>query len=179
MRPVRPSDRGPAVEDIQRRLLALGYDLGPTGVDGVFLGQTAEAVRSFQLSHGLSEDGVVGEETWSALVDAGFTLGDIQTAVRFGTPYVAVVAHDSAWGIVADGQAEGRQAGSWLGEIRFDKVAEALGAKGVFIEDAKQIAPAIKAGLKSRTPTFIHVPTTIYGIRSYRRRFAARVREKR
>ena len=102
---------------------------------------------------------------------AGFTLADIQTAVRFGTPYVAVIAHDSAWGIVADGQAEGRQAGSWLGEIRYDKVAEALGARGVYIEDAKQIAPAIREGFKAKVPTFLHVPTTIFGIRSYRRRF--------
>ncbi|NOZ22484.1 MAG: thiamine pyrophosphate-binding protein [Planctomycetes bacterium] len=102
---------------------------------------------------------------------AGFTLGDIQTAVRFGTPFVALIAHDSAWGIVADGLAEDRQAGSGLGEIRYDRVAEALGAKGVYIDNAKQIAPAIRKGLKARVPTFIHVPTTIYGIRSYRKQF--------
>ena len=76
MKPVRPGNRGPAVEDIQRRLLSLGYDLGPTGVDGVFLGLTAEAVRAFQRQLELSEDGVVGDETWSALVDASFTFGD-------------------------------------------------------------------------------------------------------
>ena len=82
MRPVRPGARGPAVEDIQRRLLALGFDLGRTGVDGVFLGLTAEAVRLFQGANGLSEDGVVGPETWSALVDAGFTLGDRMLYLR-------------------------------------------------------------------------------------------------
>jgi peptidoglycan hydrolase-like protein with peptidoglycan-binding domain len=76
MRFVRPGNRGPAVEDIQRRLLSLGYDIGPTGVDGVFLGLTKEAVRAFQLEHELSEDGVVGDETWSALVRAGFRFGD-------------------------------------------------------------------------------------------------------
>lgn len=76
MRPIRPGARGPAVEDIQRRLLSLGYDLGPTGVDGVFLGLTAEAVRAFQQQFGLSEDSVVSDETWSALVDASFTFGD-------------------------------------------------------------------------------------------------------
>jgi hypothetical protein len=82
MKPVRPSDRGPAVEDIQRRLLALGYDLGPTGVDGVFLGATTQAVGAFQSQHGLTEDGFVAEETWSALVDAGFTLGDRMLYLR-------------------------------------------------------------------------------------------------
>ena len=76
MRPILPGARGPAVEDIQKRLLTLGYDLGPTGVDGVFLGMTREAVVEFQARHHLDEDGVVGDTTWAALVDATFTLGD-------------------------------------------------------------------------------------------------------
>lgn len=76
MRPIRQGDRGPAVEDVQRRLLSLGYDIGPTGIDGVFLGLTLAAVRTFQGSHRLDEDGVVGPQTWAALVDATFTLGD-------------------------------------------------------------------------------------------------------
>ena len=76
MKPILPGGRGPAVEDVQRRLHALGYDLGPTGIDGVFLGMTRDAVVAFQRENQLSEDGVVGEETWSALVDATFTLGD-------------------------------------------------------------------------------------------------------
>ncbi len=82
MRPVRPGDRGPAVEDIQRRLLTLGYDLGRTGVDGVFFGATMEAVRTFQVARSLVEDGVVGDETWSTLVDASFTLGDRMLYLR-------------------------------------------------------------------------------------------------
>lgn len=84
--PIARGDRGPAVEDIQRRLLALGYDLGPTGVDGVFLGRTLAAVREFQAERGLSEDGVVGDETWAALVDATFRLGDRLLYLRF--PYL-------------------------------------------------------------------------------------------
>lgn len=76
MRPIRSGDRGPAVEDVQRRLLTLGFDLGRTGVDGVFLGRTFDAVRAFQQAQGLDEDGLVGGETWAALVDATFLLGD-------------------------------------------------------------------------------------------------------
>lgn len=76
MRPVVEGDRGPAVEDIQRRLLSLGFEVGPTGVDGVFLGATLSAVRSFQRDRGLIENGSVDSDTWAALVDATFTLGD-------------------------------------------------------------------------------------------------------
>ncbi|MCX8006655.1 MAG: peptidoglycan-binding protein [Coriobacteriia bacterium] len=78
--------RGPAVEDVQKRLLKLGYDLGRAGVDGVFMGATLEAVRRFQREHGLVEDGVVGPRTWAALVDATFTLGDRILYLRY--PYL-------------------------------------------------------------------------------------------
>lgn len=73
---IREGARGPAVEDVQRRLLSLGHDLGPTGVDGVFLGETLRAVHAFQGEHGLAQDGLVGHDTWSMLVDETFTLGD-------------------------------------------------------------------------------------------------------
>lgn len=82
MKPITPGTRGPAIEDIQRRLLMLGYDLGRTGVDGVFLGRTQEAVSSFQHEHGLPDDGVVGQATWSALVDSTFILGDRMLYLR-------------------------------------------------------------------------------------------------
>ena len=82
MKAVRPGDRGPAVEDVQRRLLALGYDLGRTGVDGVFFGATTEAVRAFQAANSLPGDGTVLADTWSALVDASFTLGDRMLYLR-------------------------------------------------------------------------------------------------
>lgn len=82
MDPIRIGDRGPAVEDVQRRLLALGHDLGRTGVDGVFLARTADAVRSFQADRGLAGDGVVEASTWAALVDATFSLGDRMIYLR-------------------------------------------------------------------------------------------------
>lgn len=78
--------RGPAVEDVQKRLAKLGYDLGPSGVDGVFQGATLEAVRAFQRAHGLADDGVVGPKTWAVLVDATFALGDRILYLRY--PYL-------------------------------------------------------------------------------------------
>jgi hypothetical protein len=84
--PIREGDRGPAVEDVQRRLLLLGADLGASGVDGVFLGATLAAVTVFQHLHRLDEDGLVGPQTWAALVDATFTLGDRLLYLRF--PYL-------------------------------------------------------------------------------------------
>ena len=46
---------------------------------------------------------------------AGFTVTEIETALRFHTPYVGVIADDSAWGIVVDGQREDKRIASELG----------------------------------------------------------------
>lgn len=82
MKAIGLGDRGPAVEDIQRRLRSLGYDLGPTGVDGAFFAKTVDAVRAFQTDSGLAPSAVVDDETWVALVDATFTLGDRMLYLR-------------------------------------------------------------------------------------------------
>jgi acetolactate synthase-1/2/3 large subunit len=102
---------------------------------------------------------------------AGFTIAEIETALRFGTPYVAVIAHDGAWGIVSDGQPEGRCVASHFGEIRFDRVAQALGAEGVYIEDPAQLGPSIERGLESDTVFVIHVPTQLAGVSHWEGRF--------
>ena len=57
--------RGPEVLQIQRRLSELQLYSGL--LDGIFGGGTDAAVRAFQQSNGLSPDGRVGSETWSAL----------------------------------------------------------------------------------------------------------------
>lgn len=75
MRLYHTGDRGEPVLDIQSRLSALGY---PVGDDrpGLFDEGTRTAVSRFQGERGLPVDGVVGPDTWRALVDAGYRLGD-------------------------------------------------------------------------------------------------------
>jgi peptidoglycan hydrolase-like protein with peptidoglycan-binding domain len=82
MRTIRKNDRGVAVEDVQRRLRVMGYELA---VDGDFQQRTVDAVRAFRKLEGLPDGETVDEQTWSALVDASFSLGDRMLYLRM--PY--------------------------------------------------------------------------------------------
>jgi acetolactate synthase I/II/III large subunit len=90
----------------------------------------------------------------------GFTLGDLETAVRQCTPFVAVVADDRAWGIVASGQQrrERELVGCELGPVRYNLVAEGLGALGLRAETPEEVIVAVRQGIASGRPTVVHVP---------------------
>lgn len=62
------------MRDIQERLAALGHDLAGDRAAS-FGSATDRAVVAFQRDRGLAPDGVVGDDTWRTLVDAGYTLG--------------------------------------------------------------------------------------------------------
>jgi peptidoglycan hydrolase-like protein with peptidoglycan-binding domain len=59
--------RGPAVADVQKALLALGYKLPTHGVDGIRGPETVAAVKEFQQANNLTVDGDPGPETIAAL----------------------------------------------------------------------------------------------------------------
>ena len=59
-------DSGDAVTTLQTELNALGYDCGEA--DGFFGQNTLNAVLAFQTANGLDADGVVGAQTWAALL---------------------------------------------------------------------------------------------------------------
>ncbi|TFV45705.1 N-acetylmuramoyl-L-alanine amidase [Blastococcus sp. TF02A-35] len=83
MQILRRGDRGPAVADVHAALRSLGL-LPPTAAAGVeppleaaeYDDATELAVRHFQQVRGLSVDGRVGEETYRALSEARWSLGD-------------------------------------------------------------------------------------------------------
>lgn len=79
---LKKGSSGREVVDVQTRLLRLGYDLGLTGVDGVFGEETERAVKHFQEKRERNIDGIVGPETWREIVDAGYRLGDRQMYLK-------------------------------------------------------------------------------------------------
>jgi peptidoglycan hydrolase-like protein with peptidoglycan-binding domain len=72
---IKLGDKGDEVADVQRRLAALGYDLGAPQADGRFGLRTQEAVKRFQADRRLSLTGTVDESTWRRMVDDTYQLG--------------------------------------------------------------------------------------------------------
>jgi len=73
---IKKGFKGSKVVDIQRRLKLLGYNLAKYEIDGIFGLETITAIKKFQQDRGLLATGIVDEETWQELVDAGYKIGD-------------------------------------------------------------------------------------------------------
>ena len=77
MEPIREGATGAAVEDIQERLAALGYETDEDERRSQTFGSsTTAAVAHFCLDHGLPFGAEVDTPTWSTLVDEGYHMGD-------------------------------------------------------------------------------------------------------
>jgi acetolactate synthase-1/2/3 large subunit len=91
----------------------------------------------------------------------GFCAMEIETAVRYGIPFVTVVHNDQGWGMTRDMQIEffgkKRQVGNALGMVRYDRMVEALGGHGEFVEKPEDIRPALERALASGLPACVNV----------------------
>lgn len=66
---LKQGDKGSNVEQVQQKLIQLGYSLNG-GADGDFGPSTLDVVKKFQKNHSLAVDGVVGPATLSTLNEA-------------------------------------------------------------------------------------------------------------
>ncbi len=65
---LRQGSRNSAVLFLQRLLLSYLYPI--TSLDSIFGAETLAAVRAFQTENGLTADGIVGRNTWNALLNS-------------------------------------------------------------------------------------------------------------
>ena len=70
--PLKQGDVGAAVRDLHQRLTQVGHPCEGEQFDA----HTDREVRAFQHSRRIEADGVVGRQTWGALIEAAHQLGD-------------------------------------------------------------------------------------------------------
>jgi N-acetylmuramoyl-L-alanine amidase len=79
MQLIRRGDVGPEVAEVRAALTAIGHLGEPGAADprtAVYDGPCERAVRAFQQQRGLSVDGIVGQDTYRAITEARWRLGD-------------------------------------------------------------------------------------------------------
>jgi acetolactate synthase I/II/III large subunit len=79
----------------------------------------------------------------------GMTAFDMETADRFGAPYIAVVGNNSAMNQIRYGQLakygpQRGNVGNKLGDMEFSHFAKIWGGQGEEVREATQIAPALR-----------------------------------
>jgi acetolactate synthase-1/2/3 large subunit len=93
----------------------------------------------------------------------GFNPMEVETAVRAGLPVICIVAVDSGWGMERaahrfKGIDEARYQGTDISpDVRYDLMAEAMGAHGEYVTVMDQFVPALEAAVASGKPAVIHV----------------------
>ncbi len=91
----------------------------------------------------------------------GFHMAELDTAVRYGLPIIAVVGNDARWN--AEYQIQLRQYGAERAKncdllpSRYDRVAEALGGFGALVSTAADLPDALDRAYLSRRPACINV----------------------
>ncbi len=105
--------------------------------------------------------------------DGGFAMNmqELETAIRCRLNPVVLVLNNFSWGVEKSYQKDffqERYVGANIGNPRFDKLAEAFGARGVRVERADELGDVVSAALKSDLPTVVDVivdPSEISGLR--------------
>src|SRR5450631_676198 len=89
----------------------------------------------------------------------GFHCAEIDTAVRYGLPFVAVVGNDARWNAEYQIQLRdyGRTIGCDLLPSRYDKVCIGFGGNGEHVTVAEALLPAVERALDSRLPACLNV----------------------
>lgn len=91
----------------------------------------------------------------------GFHPAEIDTAVRYKLPFVAIVGNDARWNaeyqIQLRSYGPARLVGCELLPTRYDQVAAAFGGHGELVTDAAALLPAVKRAMASNLPAVVNV----------------------
>jgi acetolactate synthase I/II/III large subunit len=131
----------------------LWMDPGPLGTLGVGTG--------FALAAKLTNP---QREVVALFGDGSFAMTgfDMQTAMRFNLPYIAIVGNNSYMNQIRCGQIQkyGKErgnVGNYLGDVNFEKFADMLGIYGEAVREPSQIRPALERARASGTCAIVNV----------------------
>lgn len=91
-----------------------------------------------------------------------FNIQELETATRLGAIITIIVFNDRAYGMIKGAQKQmfkGRYIGVDFYDVRYDKVAEAMGWYGERVVDPEEIRPALEGASESGKPALLDIVT--------------------
>lgn len=132
------TDSGRGVTDWQNRMHAIGYTKVPS-VKGTYTSSDAVYCEQLQRAAGISVDGVIGPQTWSATFGVGSTSGDL-TGAYFAP--IAELASVEPFLFTADGGKAGANPAYVVGKMRverFENLGDGLSRDQAFASAAAEL----------------------------------------
>jgi acetolactate synthase-1/2/3 large subunit len=130
----------------------LWMDPGPLGTLGVGPGYAMAAKLARPEGHVVL---VYGDGSF------GLHAMEFEAMIRQKIPVVAVIGNDAAWTQIRRGQVElygpARAPATALDYTRYDKVVEALGGFGAYVEQVEELGPALDAAFAAGKPACVNV----------------------
>jgi len=137
------------------------YQFGPMGPELAMMMGAAAAVQR----------GVGPQAPWQGApvvtitgdAGMGFTMMELDTCAKYRLPVIAVVYNNDCWGTYTTAEDTPRALHLYLYQenLRYDKMAELLGARGEYVTTPEQLRAALKrsyeAGARDRVSTLINV----------------------
>lgn len=125
---------------------------GPAGSIGSALPFAGAAKRAFPEARVVA---LMGDGTF------GFHMSELDTAVRYGLDYIAIVGNDACWNaeyqIAVKAYGQERAKNLDLLPTRYGAVASALGAHGEDVSSYEQLASALQRAAQSGKPALVNV----------------------
>lgn len=140
------------------------YQYGAIGPDmAMMMGMSA----AMQAGVG-PQKGYAGVPTICITSDAGmaYSLFELDTAVKYGLPTITIVYNNNAWGVWPNAARSARSMHMYLFQehLRYDQMAQALGAQGDWVRTPEQfraaLARAYKAARDHKVSTLINCQAT-------------------
>ena len=100
---------------------------------------------------------------------AGYTIMEMETLSKYKIPAVIIVYNNNAWGVwgAASGSARAMHMYLFQENVRYDKVAEALGARGEYVTSPEEFLPALERSYKIAAADRVSTLINCQGIKEF------------
>lgn len=143
------------------------YQYGAIGPDmAMMMGVSAAMQRGVG-----PQKGYEGAPTICITSDAGaaYSVLELDTAVKYGLPTITIVYNNNAWGVWPFAERSARAMHMYLFQehLRYDQMAQSLGARGEYVRTPEQFRTALQAAYKAARDSKASTLINCQGIKEF------------